>query len=69
MRHGRRREYRPVNDALTNDGFVGGLKAMEMIGEETAAILPAVIEAKDHRLLAAVLNALAEHLENGAAER
>ncbi|WP_142850076.1 hypothetical protein [Telmatospirillum sp. J64-1] len=63
LRAGRRREYLPVEAALNESGFAAALKAMTVIGEETAVILAAVVDAKDHRLLAACLNDLADFVE------
>jgi len=66
FQHGRRREYRPVQEALDQSGFVGALRALEMIGEEGGLILDQVIENGDHRLTSAILTKLADALDGGA---
>lgn len=60
MANGQRREYREADETLTNDGFVATLRVLGLIGGEAAAVLAAVIEAKDHRLLADALGRLAD---------
>jgi hypothetical protein len=60
---GRHREVRPATEALGQDGFLGGLQALGLVADETAAVLAAVIAAEDHRLLAKTLVQLADYLE------
>jgi len=57
---GRRREIRAADEALSERGFAAGLVALDLIGAETAVVLTAVTDAKDHRTLAAALNGLAD---------
>lgn len=60
---GRRREFRSANDALRDQGFAAALHSLGMMGDDAALLLAAIVESKDHRLLAAVLNTLADHAE------
>src|SRR6516165_4247994 len=61
MQNGQRREFRPAEEALVNDGFLAALRVLDVIGGEAAAVLAVVMEAKDHRLLAGALGRLADH--------
>lgn len=63
LKQGRRKEYRPAADALGAEGFLAAVRTLALLGDEALALLAVVVEAKDHRLLAAALNALADHLE------
>lgn len=63
FRMGRRREYRAANDALAESGFAAALRALGMIGDEGALLLAAIVESKDHRLLATALNLLADRID------
>lgn len=69
LRNGRRREYRPAGETLAAEGFLAALQVLELVGGEAAAVLAAVIEAKDHRLLAGALGNLADHLEGQPARK
>jgi len=60
---GRRREIRAVDDALTERGFAAGMVALDLIGAEAALVLAIIVD-KDHRLLSAALNALADSAES-----
>lgn len=60
---GRHRLWRPAGVALEAEGFVAALRAADLLGDEAAAILGPVVAGGDHRLLAAALNALADHHE------
>lgn len=60
---GRRREYRAANDLLESEGVAPTLKLLGLVGDEAAIVLSAVLDAKDHRLLSAALNGLAEFQE------
>ena len=62
-RGGRHRAFRRAVEVLAEEGFVPALLAAEMIGEEAAAVLSAVVEGNDHRLLANALAGLAEFWE------
>lgn len=64
MRLGKRKEYRPAQDALNEDGFAAGLRALDIIGEDAAIILGCLIEGGDHRLQSAALTKLADFLED-----
>lgn len=60
---GRRREFRGANDALKDHGFAAALNSLEMVSDDGALLLAAIVESKDHRLLASALNMLADHVE------
>ena len=60
---GRRREIRATDQALSERGFAAGLVALDLIGDETALVLEALVNTKDHRAVAAALTGLAEFLE------
>ena len=60
---GRRREIRAADEALSERGFAAGLVALDLIGAEAAVVVAAIVEGKDHRVLAAALNDLADFIE------
>lgn len=60
---GRRREFRAAGDAMGETGLAAALQALEILGEEGAVLLDVLLGSKDHRLIAAGLNALADYLE------
>ncbi len=62
-RGGRHRQFRQAAALLESDGFVAALQAADMLGDEAAVLLEAIIAAADHRLLAAALGKLADHHE------
>jgi hypothetical protein len=62
-RGGRHRVFRKVGVALESDGFVAALRAAEMLGDEAATILAAVVAEDDHRLLATVIGGLADRYD------
>lgn len=62
-RGGRHRAFRQATAVLADQGFVPALLAAELVGEEAAAVLSAVVEGNDHRLLANALAGLAEFWE------
>jgi len=64
LQRGRRKEYRPVMEALQENGAVASMLALGLIGEETGILLSKIIEHKDHRLLADSLNALSDRWES-----
>lgn len=60
---GRRREVRGANDILADQGFAAALRALDMMSDDAALLLEAIVVSKDHRLLASALNTLADHLD------
>lgn len=66
-RGGRHRAFRAAVDLLEDEGVLPALQAIEMFSDETAAIMAAVLDANDHRLLSAALSRLADHIERVAA--
>lgn len=66
LRQNRNREFRPAEQALREDGPSAALRALDLIGDETSRILGCVIEANDHRLLAAALDNLAQFQDENA---
>ena len=66
FRGGRHKLFRPAGDALAESGFVAAVKMLGLIGEEAAVVLEVVVDANDHRLLAGVLERLADHTEQSA---
>ncbi|OAN44023.1 hypothetical protein A6A04_09075 [Paramagnetospirillum marisnigri] len=60
---GRNRAFRPAKEALESQGVLASMQAIELLGDEAAAVLGTVIDARDHRLLSSALSALAEFLE------
>ncbi len=63
FRLGRRRECRAASEALDESGFAAALQALGMIGDEGSLLLAAIVESKDHRLLADALNRLADRID------
>lgn len=63
FRLGRRREFRAANDVLADHGFAAALRNLEMISDDAAVLMAAIVDSRDHRLLSAALNSLADHLE------
>lgn len=63
FRLGRRREFRPAADAMNAGGFAEAMQALGMVGDEGALLLGVILDGKDHRLMAAALNALADRIE------
>lgn len=61
LQNGQRREYRPVDEVLSKDGFVAALGTLGLIGEEAAVIMAEVVENGDHRLVSSALGRLADH--------
>lgn len=61
LQRGRRREYRPVAEAINADGPAAAMKALSLVDDQAAAILTVITEqAKDHRLLSDILEKLAD---------
>ncbi|HVI50220.1 MAG TPA: hypothetical protein VM661_03315 [Candidatus Sulfotelmatobacter sp.] len=61
LQRGRRREYRPVAEAINAEGPAAAMRAMDLVGDEAAAILKVIAEeGKDHRLLSDILERLAD---------
>ncbi|MGE5546485.1 MAG: hypothetical protein ACM33T_06290 [Solirubrobacterales bacterium] len=63
-RGGRHRQWRQASAVLDSDGFVPALVTAGLVGDEAAAVLTVVERTGDHRLLSAVLGALADHIEH-----
>ncbi len=59
-RGGRHRLFKPALDLLDESGPLPALQALDIVGDEAAAVLAAVIDANDHRLLSAALGRLAD---------
>lgn len=66
-RGGRHRAFRTALDLLAEDGVLPALQAIDLLNDEAAAIMAAVLDANDHRLLSAALGRLADHVERIAA--
>ena len=62
-RGGRHRQFRAAIDALAEDGFLAAMQSLGWVGDEAAAVLAAVLDANDHRLLSAALGRHADHAE------
>lgn len=62
-RGGRHRAFRPALDVLADLGFVPALQTLGLVGPEGAAVMAAVLDANDHRLLSAALGRLADYVE------
>ena len=60
---GRHRTLRPASAALASEGVVAALKVADLLGDEAAVVLAAVVAGGDHRLLSAALNNLADYHE------
>lgn len=61
LQRGRRREYRPVAEAINADGPAAAMRALDLVGDEGAAILKILAEQnKDHRLLSDILERLSD---------
>jgi hypothetical protein len=65
-RGGRHRTFRPALDVLDEMGVLPALQAIDLLGDEAAAVMAAVIDANDHRFLSAALGRLADHAEREA---
>jgi hypothetical protein len=63
FRGGRHRLFRPAADAMAETGILSALVLLGLLGIEAAAVMAAVLEANDHRLLAGALERLADHAE------
>lgn len=63
LRLGKRKEYRPAQDALNDEGFAAALRALDVVSDDAAVILGCLVEGGDHRLQSAALTKLAEFLE------
>jgi hypothetical protein len=63
LRGSRRRIYRPAAEALAQDDVMAALAALGVVGGEAACVLGPVIESGDHRMLSAILGALADYAE------
>jgi|GEM_PF-756836 len=64
LQRGRRREYRPVAEAINADGPAAGMRALDLVDDQAAAILKVLAEqGKDHRLLSDILERLADYWE------
>jgi hypothetical protein len=62
-RGGRHRILKPALAVVEDQGFVAALLAVDMLSAETASVLAPVVESGDTRLLVAVLNNLAEFID------
>lgn len=62
-RGGRHRLFKEAIELLAEEGVLPALISLELIGTEAAAVMAAVIDANDHRLLSAALGRLADHIE------
>ncbi len=62
-RGGRHRQWRQAGEVLADSGFVPALVVAGMVGDEAAAVLAVVAATGDHRILAAAIAALADHLD------
>ncbi|CCG42096.1 hypothetical protein [Magnetospirillum molischianum] len=65
-RGGRHRIFSAALDLISEEGVLPALQAIDLIGDEAAAIMAAVLDANDHRLLSAALGRLADHIERTA---
>ncbi|CAA7624467.1 hypothetical protein [Magnetospirillum sp. SS-4] len=63
FRGGRHRLFRPVADAMAETGILSAFILLGLMGIEAGAVMAAVLEANDHRLLAGALERLADHAE------
>lgn len=63
LRLGKRKEYRPAQDALNDEGFAAALRALDVVSDDAAVLLGCLVEGGDHRLQSAALTKLAEFLE------
>jgi len=64
-RGGRSRMFRDAVSRLGEQGVVPALLALDLIGAEAGAVMAAVLDANDHRLLSAALGRLADYVEAG----
>lgn len=62
-RGGKHKAFRQAASVLASEGFVPALLAADLIGEEAAVVLTAMMEENDHRLLAGAITGLAEFHE------
>jgi len=62
-RGGRHRLFRDGIDRLADEGVLSALQTLDLLGAEAAAVLAAVIDTNDHRLLSAALGRLADYVE------
>jgi len=61
MQRGRRREYRPVAEALNAEGPAAAMRVMELVSDDAAAILKVLAEqCKDHRMMSDILDRLSD---------
>lgn len=65
MQSGQWKRYKPAEEALAESGFVAALQVLDLVNDEAAAVLSAVVDGRDHRLLASALNALANLHDEG----
>ncbi|MGC2856577.1 hypothetical protein ACM64Y_13975 [Novispirillum sp. DQ9] len=65
LRLGKRKEFRPAQEALNDNGFAAALRAMDVLSDDAAIILGCLVDGGDHRLQSAALTKLAEFLEEG----
>jgi hypothetical protein len=63
-RGGRHRQFRQAQLILESDGVLAALRAADLVGAEAAAIFAPAFAQNDHRLLAAMLNKLADFHDN-----
>ncbi len=61
---GRNRAFRPAKEALESQGVLAAMLVIGLLGDEAGAVLGAVLDAHDHRLLSNALGALAEFVES-----
>jgi hypothetical protein len=63
FRGGRHRMFKPAADAMAETGVLSAFVLLGLMGLEAASIMAAVLETRDHRLLAGALERLADHIE------
>jgi hypothetical protein len=62
-RGGRHRVFRQASVVLEAEGFIPALRMAGLVSEEAMAVLAAIVEANDHRLLAGAISSLADYHE------
>jgi len=62
-RGGRHRQYKAALDALADLGVLASMQTLGILGAEAAAVLAAILDSNDHRLMSAALGRLADYIE------